>query len=106
MDIAEAIYRVTREFPKHELYGLGGQMQRAAVSVPSNIAEGHARESTKEFLRHLSIAMGSRAEMETQLILSHRLDYCPAIEQTILGTKINDLGKMIGGLQRSLKSKL
>jgi four helix bundle protein len=69
------IYRLTQNFPKHEIYGLSSQIQRAAVSIPSNIAEGHTREHTKEFLHHLSIAQASLAELETQLEIAVRLKY-------------------------------
>lgn len=75
MDLAESVYHLTLRYPKSEIYGLSSQLQRAAVSIPSNIAEGHARDSTKEFLRFLSVAQGSLAELETQLILSGRLNY-------------------------------
>ena len=75
VDVVEAVYRLTLEFPKHEVYGIAQQIQRAAVSVPSNIAEGHARASTKEFLHYISIALGSLAELETQLIVATRLQY-------------------------------
>jgi four helix bundle protein len=67
MELVELTYRVTQSFPKHEVYGLTSQIQRAAVSVPSNLAEGHTREHTKEYLHHLSIAQASLAELETQL---------------------------------------
>lgn len=70
MELVEIIYRLTQNFPKYEIYGLTSQIQRAAVSVPSNIAEGHTREHTKEFLHHLSIAQASLAELETQLEIS------------------------------------
>ena len=65
MDLVVRVYRLTQGFPTHELYGLTSQMRRAAVSIPSNIAEGHTRESSKEYLHHLSIAQGSLAELET-----------------------------------------
>ncbi len=70
MQLSRQVYQLTRSFPNHEMYGLSGQMQRAAVSAPANIAEGHARNSTKQFLHHLSIARGSLAELETFLILA------------------------------------
>jgi four helix bundle protein len=75
MDMVEEIYRLTQSFPKKEVYALSSQMQRAAVSIPANIAEGHARDSTKEFLHYISIALGSLAELETHLILAGRLSY-------------------------------
>ncbi|HLF77499.1 MAG TPA: four helix bundle protein [Dehalococcoidia bacterium] len=75
MDLVEQIYRVTGGFPRHELYGLASQMQRAAVSVPSNIAEGHTREHRAEYLHHISIAQASLAELQTQLEISVRLGY-------------------------------
>ncbi len=106
MELATAIYTLTSGFPKSEAFGLSSQLQRAVVSSPSNIAEGHARDSTKEFLRFISIAMGSLAEVETQLILSNKLDY---IEEGSLGSllgKTGEIGRMLRGLQNSLKAKL
>jgi four helix bundle protein len=87
------------------MYGLNSH-QRAAVSIPSNIAEGHARDSTKEFLHYLSIALGWLAELETQIILAERLSY---LDKRILESvflKTEKIGMMIRGLQRSLKAKL
>ena len=78
MELAEEVYKLCTEFPKHEVYGLTSQLQRAAVSVPSNIAEGQARNSSKEFGHFLSIARGSLAEMETQIMLAQRLNYLTA----------------------------
>lgn len=88
------------------MYGLSSQIQKAAVSVPSNIAEGHARDSTKEFLHHLSISSGSLAELETQLILAERLTYVdkPTLESLL--SKTDQLGRMLRGLQRALRAKL
>ena len=106
IDITEEVYKLTQTFPKSEMYGLCSQMQRAAVSIPSNIAEGHARNSTKEFLHFLFIALGSIAELETQMILAERLNYIKSKESIMMQKKLDELGKMIRGLQKSLKAKL
>jgi four helix bundle protein len=106
MALAAEVYQVSREFPKAETYGLCSQLQRAAVSIPSNIAEGHARDSTKEFLHHLSIAMGSLAELETQILLAHQFGYLSAESQILITSKTDELGKMLRGLQKPLRAKL
>lgn len=106
IEIAEKIYQMSDCFPKHELYGLGSQVQRAAVSIPANIAEGHERGSTKDFLRHLSIAHGSRAELETHLILADRLGYCNRDQLAVVFEMLDELGRMMRGLQKSLRAKL
>jgi four helix bundle protein len=106
MDLVETVYRLTQAFPQREIYALCNQMQRAAVSIPSNIAEGHARDSTKEFLPHLSIALGSLAELETQVIVAKRLTYIQQPEADATLRKATELGRMLRGLQKSLKAKL
>jgi four helix bundle protein len=78
MELVIQIYRLSQSFPREEQYGLTSQMRRAAVSVPSNIAEGHARESSKEYLNHLSIVQGSLAELQTQIEIAARLDFVEA----------------------------
>ena len=96
------IYKVTESYPKSELYGLTNQIKRCAVSIPSNIAEGAARASSKEFAQYLSIALGSIAELETQLIISHNLKF---LEKTYLDRLLEDIvtiRKMIGGLKKSI----
>jgi len=75
MDLVEMVYLATKQFPKEELYGLTNQVRRAAVSIPSNIAEGQARRSTAEFKNFLSIAQGFRAEVETQIMIAQQLNY-------------------------------
>ena len=75
IEISLEVYRVTNNFPKHELYGLTSQLRRAAVSIPSNIAERQARKTPKEMARFLDIAKGSLAEIETQLIIASKLGY-------------------------------
>ncbi len=102
MEIVQAIYAITQGFPKHELYGLASQIQRAAVSVPSNIAEGHARESTKEYLQHVSIAQASVAELETQLEIAKRLGYISSDEYDALLNQLSQLGKQLYALRNAL----
>src|SRR6266487_5610676 len=82
IELVRLVYGMTSKFPRDETYGLASQMQCAAVSVPSNIAEGHARESTKEYLQHLSIAQASLAELETQLEIAKLLNYILAEDAT------------------------
>ena len=106
MEVAELVYRTTKEFPRHEIYGLAGQMQRAAVSLPSNIAEGHARDSTREFLHHISMALGSLAELETQLLLAKKLEYLSSNMSDCIREKVEESGRTLRGLQKSLKAKL
>jgi four helix bundle protein len=85
MDLVEMIYRCTQAFPQQEMYGLISQMRRSAVSIPSNVAEGHTRESSKEYLYHLSVAQASLAELQTQIEIAGRLDYIdrPQAEQAL-----------------------
>ena len=103
MDLVEQVYLVTRAFPRHELYGLASQMQRAAVSVPSNIAEGQARTSTKEFIHFLSVARGSCAELETQLIVARELDYLTQSKTVELVGQVNEIQRMLNGLMNALR---
>jgi four helix bundle protein len=106
MELVELIYRLTSKFPKHERYGLTGQLQRAAVSIPSNIAEGHTRQHTKEYLHHLSIAQGSLAEVDTQLEIAARLDYVSELELKPIQERIVSLGKQQYALRNALQNKV
>ena len=106
MKLTEDVYRITGTFPNKETYALASQLQRAAVSIPSNLAEGHARSSTKDYLRFISIAMGSLAELETQVELSARLLYIDQQKLAELLTTADEVGRMLQGLRRSLQSKL
>jgi four helix bundle protein len=106
LDLVELVYSLTRAFPRHEIYGLASQVQRSAVSIPSNIAEGHARESSKEYLHHLSIALGSLAELETQLSLAARLQYLSARQLMDTMPRIEELRKMLHALRRSIRAKI
>ena len=106
MDMVVDIYAITKKFPEDEKYGLKSQMRRAAVSIPSNIAEGRAKRSTKDFMRFLNIAYGSNAELETQLIIAHRLDYIQAalLDRLILQT--SEIARMLNGMINALEKKL
>lgn len=97
------IYDVTGHFPKEELYGLTNQIRRAAVSIPSNVSEGAARNSDKEFVQFLHIALGSAAELETQLIIAKRLKYVNHVDK-LLGN-LTSVIKMLSGLIRHYKNK-
>ena len=100
------IYDITRSLPVEEKFGLATQLQRAAVSIPSNIAEGHGRKSTKAFINHLSIANGSLMELETQLQIVNRLGYIETANLDSILLRTGELGRMLHGLQNSLYSKL
>ena len=106
MDFVVGCYRISEGFPKKETYGLGSQLQRAAVSLPANIAEGHGRQSTKEYLHHLSIAYGSLLEAETHLQIAVRLGYVESEAVRGLFDQASELGRMLNGLMTSLKRKL
>ena len=105
LELVKFIYNLTNKFPKEEMYGLTSQVRRAAVSIPSNIAEGQGRDSTKEFLHHLSIAYGSLMEVETQLLIAESLNYLNEDETRLILNKTAETGRLINGLTRSLKSK-
>ncbi|PYV35603.1 MAG: four helix bundle protein [Acidobacteria bacterium] len=104
MGLVTAVYKLTTSFPKNETYGLASQMQRAAVSVPSNIAEGHGLKQTQAYLRHLAIANGSLAELETQLEIAARLGYS-STEVKVLIEMASEVGRMLAGLRRSLQPR-
>lgn len=102
MDLAADIFEATKPFPKHEQYGLVSQMRRAAISVPSNIAEGSSRRSRAEFIRFINIATGSLSELETQILLATRFDYLRSEHCSELLVKADEIGRMLFSLQRSL----
>ncbi|WP_373545497.1 four helix bundle protein [Chamaesiphon sp.] len=106
MEVAEKVYRLTADFPKSETYGLSSQMRRSAVSIPSNIAEGQGRDSTKEFLHFLAIAFGSICELETQLLLAHRFSYLSDNDLQIILATLTSTSKTTRNLQKALKLKL
>lgn len=104
MDLVEEVYRVSKTFPREEIYGLTSQVRRAAVSIPSNIAEGQGRTTTPDFLRHLSIAYGSLLETETQLLLAVRLRYLSETTCSNVMTRTSEVGRLLNGLISSLLS--
>ncbi len=105
MDLVETVYRLSRTWPSHELYGLVSQARRASVSVPANIAEGAGRRSTGEFIQFVGIARGSLAELETLLILANRLGYLEGDARDHLLTDIAEVGRMLTGLMQSLRDR-
>jgi len=105
MDLVEAVYQKTKDFPKEEIYALTSQLRRAAVAIPSNIAEGQGRASKKEFANFLSIAHGSVREVETQILIAQRLGYLSGAEATNLLDLAGELGRMLQGLMNALRRK-
>ena len=101
MTLVILVYRISEDFPKHEIYGLSSQIRRAAVSIPSNIAEGAGRNGENEFTRFLYIALGSLSEVETQLEISQRLSYVDNIEE--INKSIYFIRNMLSNLIKSLK---
>jgi four helix bundle protein len=99
------IYKTTGEFPKHELYGITAQIRRAAVSIPSNIAEGYGRKTTKEYIQFLYVAYGSICELETQVLLSGDLGYLAPGESEKLQDHIGEVERMLKALINSLERR-
>ncbi len=105
MEFVVQLCRISTHFPKEDLYGLTGQLRRAAVSVPANIAEGQGRHSTREFRRFLLIASGSLCELETQVLIGNRLGYLDKACCAGLMDEIGEIGRLLNGLLRSLRTK-
>jgi len=102
MDVARNVYKATANFPAEERFGLTNQIRRSAVSVPSNLAEGHARASAAEFSRFILISMGSVAELETQILLSGDLGYLDNEKKESLLSELDLVGKMLRGLSKAI----
>ena len=102
MDLVEDVYRSSRDFPREEIYSLTSQIRRAAVSIPSNIAEGQGRRTTSDFLRHLSIAYGSLREVETQILIARRLKYIAQARLEEVMNGAGEVGRLLNGLMASL----
>jgi four helix bundle protein len=101
IDFVTEIYKITKDFPKEEAFGLQGQMRRAAVSIPSNISEGASRNSKKEFIQFLFIALGSASEMETQIIIANKIGYISEVDSLLKEVEL--IKKMLNGLISFLK---
>ena len=99
------LYNATKQFPRDELFGLTSQLRRAAISLPSNIAEGQGRSTTADFRRFLSIALGSCAEIETQLMLAHDLGYLADSSSEHLIDRVSEVARLINGLYKSLAAQ-
>ena len=104
MDLVTDIYRLTATFPNEEKFGLASQARRAAVSIPSNIAEGHGRKASGAYMNHISIALGSLMELETQLQIAQRLSFIGQDEMAKLLTRTDEIGKMLSGLKKSIST--
>lgn len=103
MELAEQIYRLVEELPDEERFGLSYQLRKCAVSIPSNVAEGHARRSTREYLQFISIALGSIAEAETQMLLAVRLRMLKPEQTAPIEDLMVEVGKMLRTIQGKLK---
>jgi four helix bundle protein len=102
MDLVEEVYKSSKDFPREEIYALTSQIRRAAVSIPSNIAEGQGRMTTSDFLRHLSIAYGSLREVETQILIARRLKYTAQTRVEEVMNLAGEVGRLLNGLMTSL----
>jgi four helix bundle protein len=106
MTLAEECYKVTKAFPKDELFGLTSQIRRAATSIPANVAEGQGRDHTREFLHHLSIARGSLKELETHLILSQRVGLLQEADLQPVMSLCERVSQMLSRLRQALEKRL
>jgi four helix bundle protein len=106
MDLVEKIYHITRTFPREEIYGLTSQIRRAAVSIPSNIAEGNGRNTTRDYIYFLGVAYGSVKEVETQVLIAERLQYVNSTSSTELVNMTGEIARLISGLTNSLNRKI
>jgi len=103
--LVKEIYKITAKFPKEEIYSLTSQIKRAVISIPSNVAEGASRQTDKEFIQFLYIALGSTSEVETQIIIAKELGFIDNDELNYLLKKLEKIKKMLNGLIKHLKNK-
>jgi four helix bundle protein len=106
MELVSTIYLATKAFPREEIYALTSQMRRAAISIPSNIAEGRSKRSTREFMRFVNMAAGSVAELETQLMIGEKLGYLSSKQLFPLLEKVAYIGRMLNNLHSGLEKRL
>ena len=106
MDLVETIYRTTAAFPREEIYGLTSQIRRAAISIPSNIAEGNGRNTTRDYVHFLGMAYGSVKEVETQVLIAERLRYINSSDSNRLVQMTTEIARLISGLATSLKRRI
>jgi four helix bundle protein len=106
MDLVEQCYRQSASFPRSEMYGLTSQLRRAVVSIPSNVAEGYCRRTTKAYANHVSIALGSHGELETLIELASRLGFLSATDRPPLQDRCDSVGRLLSGLYRALEDKI
>ena len=106
MALTVRLYELSESFPPSERFGLASQLRRAAVSIPSNLAEGHARGATRDFVRFIGMARGSLAEVETQVDLACRLGYIGASDESSVAARCDKLGRILRGLRKSLERNL
>ena len=106
VELTMGVYEFTRGFPNYERYGLASQLQRAAVSIPANVAEGHGRSTTKQFLYHVSVARGSVCELETLLTIAQQLEYDNRDTIADVLEQCDRVGRMLTNLRKRLKAKL
>ena len=102
IELVKSVYRITQKFPTSEIYSLTSQIRRASISIPANIAEGQGRASSKEFRQFLGIALGSLAELETQLIIANEIDYMTSLELEHFQSSIDTIRKMTKSLAKNL----
>ena len=105
IDLVKEIYKITIKFPREEIYGLTSQIKRAVISIPSNIAEGASRQTNKEFIQFLYIALGSASEVETQLIIAKELNFINDSDLNYLSNKLGKIKKMLNGLIKHLRDR-
>jgi four helix bundle protein len=105
IDFVVAIYKATDGFPKEEKFGLTSQLRRAAVSIPANIAEGAGRRSDREFAYFLSNSQGSASEVDTELLIAHRLAFLPENDYRALSSSLDEIGRMLTGLSQHVDQK-